>query len=140
MYYSRPRRSRSPATSPSRAVACSRTRTPSPAAPPRPSTWSSAVPPRSRPAARSTWRSAAGSGAGGSVKLVVHGALSGAGLVRADGGASPDTGTGGGGGGRIALSYDALAGFDPLTQLSAIGGNTSTPGGAGTIFYQRTAD
>ncbi len=82
---------------------------------------------------------------GGSVFLDV-GVLTGSGSITADGEDSRVFGNrnlvpyGGGGGGRVAIYYDALDGFDIISQVSAIGGqgsrasSTGDPGGAGTIY------
>ncbi|MBI5549731.1 MAG: hypothetical protein HY901_38075, partial [Deltaproteobacteria bacterium] len=67
-------------------------------------------------------------GAGGSLNLEV-GSLSGAGLLRANGGAP------GGGGGRIAIAYADMSGFD-VSQITAAG---DAAGGAGTILLRSTS-
>jgi len=74
-----------------------------------------------------------GGGAGGSIVLTV-GALSGSGVVSANGGAGNGFG-GGGGGGRIAIHY----GTNSFAGLLAARGGLSTPaGGAGTVYVQAT--
>jgi hypothetical protein len=72
---------------------------------------------------------AGGGGSGGSLWLVAH-ALTGAGLISANGGAG-DGSSGGGGGGRVAL-YFATNQFKGV--LSARGGAGYNYGGAGTIY------
>ncbi|HXP62695.1 MAG TPA: hypothetical protein VN829_19505 [Dongiaceae bacterium] len=72
---------------------------------------------------------AGGGGSGGSLWLAAH-ALTGAGLISANGGAG-DGSSGGGGGGRIAL-YFATNQFKGV--LSARGGAGYNYGGAGTIY------
>ncbi len=80
-------------------------------------------------------------GSGGGVLLRV-GALSGNGFIAADGGECPTSAfanSQGGGGGRVAVYYDALAGFD-LTHVTAWGGRgdaTDAVGGAGSVYLKR---
>ncbi|HOX55407.1 MAG TPA: hypothetical protein P5205_01285 [Candidatus Paceibacterota bacterium] len=71
----------------------------------------------------------AGGGSGGSILLTV-GALSGTGIIAADGGAGIGLG-GGGGGGRIAITYTSTT-FSGT--MSARGGGGYAWGGAGTIY------
>ncbi|HEY9198692.1 MAG TPA: Ig-like domain repeat protein [Gammaproteobacteria bacterium] len=80
--------------------------------------------------------------AGGSIRLAVTGALSGAGRVEADGGASNDTAYTTGAGGRISLVYGDKTLF--TGALTAAGGETSTLsadelGGAGTLYLKQSA-
>lgn len=81
----------------------------------------------------SSFRVAGGGGSGGSVWLAAS-TMDGAGVVRADGGASvsPDREGGGGGGGRVAAIFTTSA-F--TGALSARGGIGWIHGGAGTVVY-----
>jgi len=69
--------------------------------------------------------------------LLNVGTLSGAGVIRADGGPSSSNG-GSGSGGRVAIYYDALNGFDLANDVTAHGGAGSVPcGGHGVPERQR---
>lgn len=78
----------------------------------------------------------AGGGSGGSI-WVNAGTLKGDGVIVAQGGAGEWVDGGGGSGGRIALYYtdNQFAG-----AVTAYGGGGFERGGAGTIYYRRTAD
>jgi len=77
-----------------------------------------------------------GAGSGGGVCLDV-GALSGVGVISADGGIGYTTFTGAGGGGRVAVYFDVLDGFD-LGGVTSSGGATGKDGqaAAGTVYVE----
>jgi hypothetical protein len=74
-----------------------------------------------------------GAGSGGSIYLTVVGTLVGSGSVLANGGLGDGDCSGGGGGGRIAIYYGVKS-F--IGTISAGGGASPFPGGAGTIFLK----
>jgi protocatechuate 3,4-dioxygenase beta subunit len=80
---------------------------------------------------------AEGGGAGGAVFIAAAGALSGAGLIDASGGAvqvNMNCSAGNaGGGGRVALQVGSFSGFDPAVQVKVQGG-AGGPAGAGTLL------
>ena len=73
-------------------------------------------------------------GSGGGIRLDV-GTLGGGGSISADGGNADFSG----GGGRVAVYYDALAGFD-LSHVTAVGGNLDAEHAAspGTVYLEET--
>lgn len=78
-------------------------------------------------------------GSGGGILLQVA-TVAGNGVVQANGGQPFSTGSqggGAGGGGRIALYYDNDSAFTPQS-FEAAGGYVNVPGGAGTIYLERT--
>ncbi|MBE7504277.1 MAG: hypothetical protein HS113_29105 [Verrucomicrobiales bacterium] len=77
-----------------------------------------------------------GAGSGGGVLLEV-GMLRGSGSIRAAGG-SNGCGNGGGGGGRIAVYAGDWSGFN-LANITAPGGSSDPPGGAGTVYLHQGA-
>lgn len=72
-----------------------------------------------------------GGGSGGGIRIDA-GILSGAGLIYARGGGSPNN-RGGGGGGRIALYCGSIT--LPSSNVAASGGSGSASGKAGTVFF-----
>jgi len=80
-----------------------------------------------------------GGGSGGGVLLNV-GTLSGTGMIAANGGNGSGGDGGGGGGGRIAIYYGTNT-FDLSSNVTALGGPTSAPGGSGavgTVYLQQS--
>ena len=80
----------------------------------------------------------AGSGSGGSIKIVTS-LLEGSGTIAANGGAHEV----GGGGGRVAITYDYLGGagedFNGLRNITALGGHGNYRwGSAGTVLLKRS--
>ncbi len=82
------------------------------------------------------WEDASGGGAGGSIWIIAN-TLEGTGILRANGGDTPNKNRdgGGGGGGRIALYYTVdNFNFATITVNGGTAGNTAQPGGVGTIY------